>query len=105
MTHVTFIHEIANKPPRDVLLRSWIVALGDGDGPELDALGVSSSMVYWANFWYSEPTTAEAAHQTAEAMEHVGVEEVDMDWALDARGRGRLGGWPGSENWLQRACR
>lgn len=86
MAHVTFIHGIANKPPRDVLLRSWIAALGDGDGPELDALGVSSSMVYWANFLYSEPAAAEAAHETAEAMERVGVEEVDMEWVLHARG-------------------
>src|SRR5690349_6645235 len=87
MAHVTFIHGIANKPPRDVLLRGWIAALGDGDGPELDALGVSSSMVYWANFLYSEPTAAEAADETAEAMERVGVEDVDMDWALHAQGQ------------------
>jgi hypothetical protein len=86
MAHVTFIHGIANKPRRDVLLRSWIAALGDGDGPELDALGVSSSMVYWANFLYSEPAAAEAAHETAEAMERAGVDEVDMGWALHAGG-------------------
>jgi hypothetical protein len=86
MAHVTFIHGIANKPPRDVLLRSWIAALGDGGGPELDALGVSSSMVYWANFLYSEPAAPEAAHETAEAMERVGVEDVDMDWALRTSG-------------------
>lgn len=86
MAHVTFIHGIANKPPRDVLLRSWIAALGDGDGPELDALGVSSSMVYWANFLYSKPTAPEAAYETAEAMERAGVDDVDMDWALHTKG-------------------
>lgn len=86
MAHVTFIHGIANKPPCDVLLRSWITALGDGDGPELDALGVSSSMVYWAKFLYSEPTAAEAAYETAEAMERTGVDDVDMDWALHTSG-------------------
>jgi hypothetical protein len=86
MAHVTFIHGIANKPPRDVLLRSWITALGDGDGPELDALGVTSSMVYWANFLYPEPTAPEAAYETAEAMERAGVEDVDMDWARHASG-------------------
>ena len=63
-----FHPRIANKPPRDVLLRSWITALGDGDGPELDALGVSSSMVYWANFLYREPTVPGAAYETAETM-------------------------------------
>jgi hypothetical protein len=87
MAHVTFIHGIANKPPRDVLLRSWVTALGDGDGPELDALGVSSSMVYWANFLYREPAVAEAAHETAEAMERAGVDDVDMDWVPHASGR------------------
>jgi hypothetical protein len=35
---------------------------------------------------YSEPTAAEAAYETAEAMERTGVEDVDMDWALHARG-------------------
>jgi hypothetical protein len=82
MAHVTFIHGIANKPPCDVLLRSWITALGDGDGLELDTLGVTSSMVYWANFLYSEPTAAEAAYETAEDMERIGVEDIDMAWAL-----------------------
>src|SRR4029077_10688990 len=86
MAHVTFIHGIANKPPRDVLLRSWVTALGDGDGPELDARGVSSSMAYWANFLYSEPSAVETAHETAEAMERAGVEDVDMDWARHASG-------------------
>jgi pimeloyl-ACP methyl ester carboxylesterase len=86
MAHVTFIHGIANKPPRDVLLRSWITALGDGDGPELDALGVSSSMVYWANFLYSEPAAVETAYETAEAMERAGVDKVDMGWVQDAGG-------------------
>jgi hypothetical protein len=86
MAHVTFIHGIANKPPRDVLLRSWVTALGDGDGPELDARGVSSSMAYWANFLYSEPSAEETAHETAEAMERAGVEDVDMDWARHASG-------------------
>jgi hypothetical protein len=86
MAHVTFIHGIANKPSRDVLLRSWVAALGDGDGPELGALGVSSSMVYWANFLYREPAAADAAYETAEAMERAGVDDVDMDWARHASG-------------------
>jgi hypothetical protein len=86
MAHVTFIHGIANKPPSDVLLRSWIAALGDDNGPALDARGVSSSMAYWANFLYREPATADTAYETAEAMESAGVEDVDMDWALDASG-------------------
>jgi hypothetical protein len=86
LAHVTFIHGIANKPPRDVLLGSWIAALGDGDGPSLAEIGVSSSMVYWADFLYREPATADAAYETAETMERTGVEDVDMDWALHASG-------------------
>lgn len=86
MTHVTFIHGIGNKPPRDVLLRSWIAALEDGGGPELDALGVSSSMAYWANFLYSEPMAVEGAYETAEAMQRLGVEDVDMAWAWHVEG-------------------
>jgi hypothetical protein len=43
-------------------------------------------MVYWATFLYSEPTAVEAAHETAEAMERIGVDDVDMDWAVKAKG-------------------
>lgn len=38
-----------------MVLKSWIAALGDGDGPELDALGVSSSMAYWRTFCTASP--------------------------------------------------
>jgi hypothetical protein len=69
-----------------VLLRSWITALGNGDGPELDALGVSSSMVYWANFLYREPAVPEAAYETAETMERTGVDDIDIDWARHTSG-------------------
>jgi len=86
MAHVTFVHGKANKPPRDVRFRSWITALGEGDGPELDTLGVSSSMVYWADFLYREPTVPEAAYETAETMERTGVDDVDMDWARHTSG-------------------
>jgi hypothetical protein len=46
--HVTFIHGIGNKPEPDVLLEQWRVALLDDDGVDLDGMGVTSSMVYWA---------------------------------------------------------
>jgi hypothetical protein len=67
-----------------VLLRSWITALGNGDGPELDALGVSSSTVYWANFLYREPTVPEAACETGlkPGSRHDGfpVEPLPRQW-------------------------
>ena len=49
MAHVTFIHGIGNKPPEEQLLRQWRTALLDDDGLDLDDLGISSSMVYWAD--------------------------------------------------------
>jgi hypothetical protein len=50
MAHVTFIHGISNKPPADELLRIWRDALGNAADPlPLGDLGVTSTMVYWAD--------------------------------------------------------
>lgn len=84
MPHITFIHGIGNKPSQDYLLRSWKEALGDVDGVELGALGVSSSMVYWADLLYVSPAEPKDAHESLEALEQGGVEEVDMSWLADA---------------------
>jgi hypothetical protein len=86
MAHVTFIHGIANKPPSDTLLKSWLATLGDGDGPDLNALGVSSSMVYWAKFLYPRPADPALAYESAEAMGLGGVDDVDMQWLAGASG-------------------
>ena len=64
MAHVTFIHGIANKPPQDVLLRQWRDALTRATEPlPLGDLGVTSSMVYWADFLYAAPDPDESAHE------------------------------------------
>lgn len=84
MTHVTFVHGISNKPPQDQLLRSWKEALGDSDGIELDRLGVSSSMVYWADLLYERPAVPSTAYESLEAYERAGLEEVDMGWLAEA---------------------
>jgi hypothetical protein len=80
MPHVTFVHGIANKPPPDDLIRIWKYALETAPEPlSLGALGVSSSMVYWADLLYPEPE-----HDT-EAFE--GVQEgtaAAVDGAGDA---------------------
>lgn len=56
MPHVTFIHGIANKPPAADLLRLWQEALANADEPvPLGDLGVTSSMVYWADLLYDVP--------------------------------------------------
>jgi hypothetical protein len=78
MPHVTFIHGIANKPPSDDLLRLWRNALTDGSEPvPLGDLGVTSSMVYWADLLYEKPETDLSAYEgvlenTAEAVDAAG---------------------------------
>ncbi len=65
MAHVTFIHGISNKPAADELLNIWRRSLADtGDDPlALGALGVSSSLVYWADVLYPAPDLDVAAHE------------------------------------------
>ena len=85
MAHVTFIHGIANKPPADVLLEQWRIALLDNDGVDLEARGVTSSMVYWADLLYAEPLPAAVA-QSQEALEVDGAvagDDTDMSWLAD----------------------
>jgi hypothetical protein len=78
MPHVTFIHGIANKPPADDLLRLWRNALADAPEPvPLGDLGVTSSMVYWADLLYEKPETDLSAYEgvlenTAEAVDAAG---------------------------------
>lgn len=75
MPHVTFIHGIANKPPADDLLRIWRRALADAAHPlPLGTLGVTSSLVYWADLMNEKPDEDLSAHEgvlenTAEAVD------------------------------------
>jgi hypothetical protein len=75
MAHVTFIHGIANKPPESDLLRIWRDALANsGDPLPLGDLGVSTSLVYWADLLYEKPDTDVSAHEgvlenTAQAVD------------------------------------
>lgn len=55
MRHVTFVHGIGNKPDQAHLLALWKEALLGNGGIDLDAAGVSSSMVYWADVLHAEP--------------------------------------------------
>jgi hypothetical protein len=64
MPHVTFIHGIANKPPAADLLRIWREALANASDPlPLGDLGVTSELVYWADFMYEKPDDNVAAHE------------------------------------------
>ena len=56
MPHVTFIHGISNKPPAEDLLRIWRETLASTAAPlPLGDLGVTTSLVYWADLLYDAP--------------------------------------------------
>lgn len=82
MAHVTFIHGIANKPPADDLLRIWCRALAEAGAP-LEDLGVTSSLVYWADLMYAAPDSDLAAHEgllenTPQAIDASGGAELPV---------------------------
>jgi hypothetical protein len=84
MPHITFIHGIANKPPKEQLLDLWVRSLADGTGLDLGAEGVTSSMVYWADVMYPEPlaeTETESAESEAVAVQKEESPEVSVDLA------------------------
>jgi hypothetical protein len=85
MPHVPFIHGISNKPPVEELSRMWRGVLAD-HGLDLDALGVSSSMVYWADLLYPEPLE-ETQYESAEDPELVELPDVGMLWTVKAEGQ------------------
>lgn len=82
MAHVTFIHGIANKPPPDELLAIWRRALTQAADPlPLGDLGVTSSLVYWADLLNEKPDDDLAAHE--------GLLE-DSVAAIDASGQAEM---------------
>lgn len=78
MPHVTFIHGIANKPPKDKLLENWESELEIG-GLNLGAEGVTTSLVYWADVMYPEPMKPEANFEAVDSG--LGTDEIDEDLA------------------------
>lgn len=78
MPHVTFIHGIANKPPREKLLENWEAELAQG-GLDLAAEGVTTSMVYWADILYAEPLSENANFESVE--DNLGTMDTDEDLA------------------------
>jgi len=64
MAHVTFIHGISNKPAPDELLAIWRRTLGEAtEALPLGDLGVTSSLVYWADLMYEKPDDNLAAYE------------------------------------------
>jgi hypothetical protein len=72
MPHITFIHGIANKPACEPLHEAWRRTLRDGDGLDLGAEGVTSSMVYWADVMYEAPLSEEG-YESIEDFESAGA--------------------------------
>jgi hypothetical protein len=54
MSHVTFIHGVGNKPPKEKLQSLWQDALASRKGIDLKDSGVDTSMVYWADCLYAK---------------------------------------------------
>ena len=86
--HVTFIHGIANKPPKDALLRQWEDALKQG-GLDLGAKGVTTSMVYWADVMYAEPTAEDADFESVGEALGTNDADEDMQWVESLTGAER----------------
>ena len=81
MTHLTFVHGIANKPPHDVLLEQWRNALSDNGGLNLPRMGVTSEMVYWADMFHAAPARTRAGLESLGAADgSVSPTAADADW-------------------------
>ncbi len=82
MPHVTFIHGIANKPPKEKLLENWEAYLAQG-GLDLAAGGVSTSMVYWADVMYAEPVAPDADFESVEEGLGTAATDEELAWVED----------------------
>lgn len=76
MPHVTFIHGIANKPQKDVLLKNWNSELEVG-GLNLGTNGVTSTMAYWADVVYEKPMEGESNFESVD--DALGTSNLDSD--------------------------
>jgi hypothetical protein len=82
MPHVTFIHGICNKPPREKLLESWEAYLAQG-GLDLAARGITTSMVYWADVMYAEPESPDADFESVDEGLGTAAADEDLAWIAD----------------------
>jgi hypothetical protein len=67
-----------------VLLEHLRVALLD-DGVDLDGMGVTRSMGYWADVLYDKPASPRTAHEASEMEleQRVDAEDADLTWLLE----------------------
>jgi hypothetical protein len=98
MPHITFIHGIANKPPRKDLEKIWINALsddslGNDDGFNPATYGITTSMIYWADVVYAQPLEG-SLHESAASLESLEntvnkESEPSLEWMEDLHGKER----------------
>ena len=90
MPHITFIHGIANKPDEKKLKKIWLDALANDplnndDAIDLGAMGITSSMIYWADVLYDKPAEDEifesiGDNESSEAVISEAATDPDMAW-------------------------
>lgn len=84
MGHITFIHGISNKPPRELLLDIWHRSLASGDGGiDVGAEGITSSMVYWADVMYASPLAEAMAERASDEAASEALDTRPVDLGLD----------------------
>ncbi len=92
MTHITFVHGMANKPAADRVYALWLSALqrddprpdvfpSPNDGIDLDAYSVTSEMVYWADVLYADPNKDESGYGYESGQAEKSFEGVPRDLA------------------------
>jgi hypothetical protein len=77
------VHGITNQPASERLLTAWKRDLADGgDGLDLDVVGVTSSMVYWADVMYAGTSDAGSEHESIEyeGLEPGALTEIDESY-------------------------
>lgn len=79
MTHVVFVHGIANKPEPKELLRRYRAAVANGaEALDLGAEGIDTSLVYWADVMYTDATPA-SEFESAVGLDSIeGVDAIDL---------------------------
>ena len=80
--HITFIHGISNKPESDELLKIWKNALKFNNGVDLEELGITSSMVYWADIYHESPLIDQVKEESyGESYGNVLTKDaIDFSW-------------------------
>lgn len=80
MPHVTFVHGICNKPPEEELKGIWRRALAFDQGVDLDAEGITHSMIYWADVLYPQPIKQGETHESTGDEIATGNTDEDASW-------------------------